>query len=68
MRRVDVQDVVERPDAVVCVQRRICARIVRRDRRVRESRNKFLDVAHPLHAGDRRAKGIVVPESEIQTA
>jgi hypothetical protein len=65
VRRVDVQDVVERPRAVVAVQGRVRTRVVRLDRRVGESGNKLLDVTHALHAGDRRTKGVFIPENEI---
>jgi hypothetical protein len=46
VRRVDVQDAVERPRAAVAVQGRVRTRVVRLDRRVGESRNKLLDVTH----------------------
>ena len=65
MRRVNVKDVVERPRGVVGVQSRVRTRVVDLDRRVGESGNKLLDVTHALHAGDRRAKGVLVPENEI---
>ena len=51
MRRVDVQDIVERPSAVVAVQGGISTRVVGHNRRVGESGNKFLDVAHALYTG-----------------
>ena len=46
MRRVDVQDVIEQPRATVSVRGHIHTRVVRLDRRVGDSGNGFLDVAH----------------------
>ena len=63
VRRVDIQDVVERKSEIVSVQGRVGACIVRLDRRVGESGNKLLDVTNALHAADRRTEGRVVPES-----
>lgn len=63
VRRVDIQDVVERPSTFVGVQGGVGARVVRLDRGVGESGNKLLDITHALYTGDGRAEGGVVPEN-----
>lgn len=63
MRRVHIQDVIERPNTVVSVQGRVGARVVNLDWSVGKSGNEFVDVTQALHAGDGRAKSGIIPEN-----
>lgn len=65
MRRVDIQALVEREHCGVVVERRVRARVVRGERRVREPRDELAHPPGPLHARDRRAERGDVPEVEI---
>ena len=63
--RVEMQDIIKRPRAIVSAQGRVRTRIVHLDQCVGESGNELLDVAHTLHASGGRAKDRVVPEGYI---
>lgn len=64
MRRVDVQALVKREGDRIIVQRRVCGRVVRLNRGMRQTRHELLNVANSKRSGNRCTESRVVPGDE----